>query len=311
MPPETLVFFSEFDTFEPWRDALRAELPDLTVERADAIPDPAPVRYALVWKPPQDFFGAYPNLALITNLGAGTDALIGRDDLPDVPVARLSDPAMGRMMAGYVLFAVLRYAREIPVFEAAQRGRRWEYRHPRPAEEIRVGVLGLGELGGMAAEELARQGFTVSGWSRTPRTVPGVRTVAGIEALPDFLAGCEIVVVMLPLTPQTHGLLDRAMLARLPAGAKVVNVGRGGILDEAALREGLVSGRIGGATLDVFAREPLPADDPLWDAPNLLITPHLASIGLPRSAAPQIADNIRRLRAGEPIRHRVDPGRGY
>nr|WP_128561026.1 glyoxylate/hydroxypyruvate reductase A [Methylobacterium crusticola] len=311
MSSESLVFFSTGDSFAPWREALAAALPDLAVERHGAVADPARVRYALVWQPPRGFFAAYPNLRLVTNLGAGTDALLGRDDLPAVPVARLSDPEMGRMMAGYVLFAVLRYARDIPLLEAAQRERRWAYRAPREARSVRVGVLGLGELGAAAALELARQGFAVSGWSRTPKALPGVRSVAGDDALPGFLAQTEILVVMLPLTPGTRGLLDAARLALLPAGAKVINVARGPILDEAALLDGLASGRLGGATLDVFATEPLPPDHPLWTAPNVLITPHLASIGLPGSAAPQVADNIRRLRAGRPIRHAVDPARGY
>lgn len=311
MSGETLVFYSRFDPIAPWRAAIEGALPDLRVKAPEEITPEEAVRYALVWKPPEGFFEAYPGLRLVTILGAGADALAGRVDLPSVPVARLSDPEMGRMMAQYVLFAVLRYARDIPVFEAAQRDARWHYVHPREAREIRVGVLGLGELGGLAAAELVRQDFDVRGWSRTPKAIPGVASVSGPDALPGFLEGCEIVVIMLPLTPGTRRLIGAAELARLPAGAKLVNVSRGAVVDEAALVAALRSGRLGGATLDVFEHEPLAEDHPLWRLPNVLVTPHLASVAIPASAGRQVAENIARVRSGEPPRHVVDLARGY
>lgn len=308
---DALVFYSAFDDADAWAQALRAELPDLDIRIAPDVGDPADVRYALVWKPPQGFFAAFPNLALVINLGAGVDMLLARDDLPGVPITRLSDPDMSRMMASFVLFAVLRHARDIVTFERAQRERRWHYVHPRPAHEITVGVLGLGELGGTAARELARQGFAVRGWSRGPKIIDGIATYDGLHALPDFLAGCEILVAMLPLTPDTRGLLNAERLALLPRGAKFVNVARGPVVDEAALIAALRSGQIAEATLDVFEHEPLPPESPLWDMEGVLITPHLASIAIPRSAAAQIAANIRRVRAGQPVAHEVDPERGY
>ncbi|GLK55716.1 glyoxylate/hydroxypyruvate reductase A [Methylopila capsulata] len=308
---DTLVFHSAVDVFEPWRAALATALPNLDVRRADDVADPASVRYALVWNPPQGFFARFPNLALVINLGAGVDALTARDDLPDAPVTRLSDPLMARMMAGYVLFAVLRHARDIPVFERAQREGRWAYVHPRAAEEIRVGVMGLGELGAAAAKEIARQGFDVRGWSRSPKTIEGVACSAGMAALSAFLGGCEILVVMLPLTPETRGLLSAERLALLPEGAKFVNVSRGPVVDEAALVDALTRRSISDATLDVFETEPLPETSPLWRLDNVLITPHLASIALPTSAATQIAENVRRIRSGQPPLHAVDRRRGY
>jgi glyoxylate/hydroxypyruvate reductase A len=290
---------------------LAAALPELEIRIHPEVGDPADIRYALVWKPPQGFFARFPNLALVVNLGAGVDALVARDDLPPVPITRLSDPNMAQMMAGFVLFAVLRYARDIPVFERAQRAGRWHYVHPRAASEVRVGVMGMGELGGTAAAELARQGFAVRGWSRSPKSIPGIEGLHGIEALPAFLDGLEILVIMLPLTPETRHLVDAAFLGRLPRGAKLINVARGAVIDEPALVAALQSGQIGEATLDVFEVEPLPEDHPLWSLPNVLITPHLASTAIPASAAEQIAANIRRVRAGEPVLHRVDPTRGY
>ncbi|TCT00612.1 2-hydroxyacid dehydrogenase [Aquabacter spiritensis] len=309
--PEALVFHSAVDARDKWEAALRAEMPDIDIRASPDIGDPADVRYALVWRPPANFFVPFKNLALITNLGAGVDGLLIRDDLPNVPITRISDPNMSRMMASFVTFAVLRHARDIPTFERAQRQRRWHYVQPRTADEIRVGVLGLGELGGLAAGELARQGFQVSGWSRSARQIPGVACVAGIEALPGFLAGCEILVVMLPLTRETRHLLDADRLAMLPAGAKLINVARGPIIDEPALIAALQSGHLAEATLDVFEHEPLPPESPLWDMDTVLITPHLASIAIPRSAAAQIAANVRRIQAGEPVLQTVDPARGY
>ena len=309
MTPERMVFYSTADSFDSWREALAAENVDL--RRESDIDDMASIRHALVWKPPRGFFAKFPNLALVVNLGAGVDALVGRDDLPDVPITRLSDPKMSRMMAGYVLFAVTRHARTIPAFERAQRQRRWHYIHPRDPETIRVGILGLGQLGLAAALECARQGYQVQGWSNTLKTVDGIETLAGLEALPEVLAANDILVCMLPQTPRTEGLLNAERLALMKPGAAFINVSRGSVVDEPALIAALRSGHIAEATLDVFATEPLPASSPLWEMDNVLITPHLASVGLPASAARQIGENVRRLRAGQPVLSRVDPMRGY
>ncbi|HHG7228466.1 TPA: 2-hydroxyacid dehydrogenase [Klebsiella pneumoniae] len=307
----TLVFYSEFDSFEEWSALLAPYLPGVTICRAETVQKPDEVHYALAWKPPRGFFAPYRNLRLLVNLGAGVDSLVGRNDLPDIPIIRLSDPDMARMMASYVLFAVLRYARDIPAFERAQRERRWCYLHPRAPAGIRVGVLGLGELGAYAARELARQGFDVRGWSRSKKEIAGIRCSSGLASLDDFLSQSDILVVMLPLTPHTTSLLSAERLARLPQGAAFINVSRGAIVDQAALTDALRSGQIAEATLDVFDREPLPPHDPLWQMDNVLITPHLASVAIPTSAARQVAENIQRAARGEPVTNQVFPERGY
>lgn len=313
LPPSgDLLFYSAFDDFSLWKRALQAKLPRLRVLRADEVTRPHDVHYALVWKPKPGFFDPLINLRLIINLGAGVDSLVGRDDLPaGVPITRINDPHMAQMMAGYVLFAVLRHARDIPFFEQAQRRGEWVYRHPRALEETHVVVLGLGQLGATAAFELQRQGYRVSGWSRRPAKVEGVECHAGPEALDPLLERADILVVLLPLTPQTQGLLDRERLGKLPQGAAFINVARGGVVDQAALTDLIRSGHIGAATLDVFEREPLPPSDQLWHLPNVLITPHLASVAIPSSAARQIAENILRVSAGEPPDHPIDISRGY
>ncbi|MGM4988730.1 NAD(P)-dependent oxidoreductase [Tardiphaga sp. 841_E9_N1_2] len=176
---------------------------------------------------------------------------------------------------------------------------------------ITVGVLGLGELGLTAALECVRQGYRVRGWSNTLKSVEGIETSAGLSALPDILGDSDILVCMLPQTPQTRGLLNAERLAQMKRGAVFINVSRGSIVDEPALIEALRSGHIAEATLDVFASEPLSPDSALWAMDNVLITPHLASVALPGSAAQQIGENVRRLRSGQELLSRVDPRRGY
>ncbi|WP_428028942.1 2-hydroxyacid dehydrogenase [Ancylobacter sp.] len=311
MSRDALVFYSPVDNARDWREALEAELPDLDFRVDPDIGDAADIRYALAWIPPKGFFARFPNLQLVTNLGAGVDALVRRDDLVPVKFSRLSDPGMVAMMTSYVVFAVTRYARDIPVFERAKKRGEWDYVHPRALSEIKVAVLGLGELGGPAARTLASLGFTVSGWSRTAKDIPGVASHTGRDGLDEVLAENEIIVSLLPLTPDSRGLLDAEAFARMPKGVKFVNASRGAVVDEVALIAALRSGHVGEATLDVFETEPLPKGHPLWSLDNVLITPHLASITVPKLAARDVAESIRRVRQGLPPLHEVDPVRGY
>ena len=307
-----LLFYSQFDDPADWKTHLCEALPGLDFRIWPEVGDPADIEAALVWKPPAGELRKFPNLRLIVNIGAGVDSIVKDESLPaGVPITRIVDPEMGRMMSQFVLAAVLRHYREFVSFARAQRERRWHYIHPREAAACSVGVMGLGSLGGAAATELARQGFRVRGWSRTARHLEGVETYAGESGLAGFLRETEILVVMLPLTPQTEGLIDARVLGQLPRGAKFVNVGRGRVVDEDALIAALGSGQVSEATLDVMRVEPLPAESPLWDMDQVLITPHLASVGIPRTAARQVAENIRRARAGEPLLNVVDPKRGY
>jgi glyoxylate/hydroxypyruvate reductase len=311
MMRDAVVFYSQFDDPVAWQKALQAELPDLGFHVHPDAGDPQAVRYALTWKPPAGFFAAFPNLALVVNLGAGVDSLVARDDLPDVPISRLQDDGMVSLMTSYVLFSVLRYARDIPAFERAQRRREWHYIHPRPLSAIKVAVLGLGELGAAAAAALAHTGLDVTGWARTQKTIAGVRCVAGRAALDDVLAQNEIVVILLPLTPETRGLIGARELALMPAGAKLINAARGAVIDEPALLDALRAGHIAAATLDAFTVEPLPPAHPFWGMENVLITPHLASITVPEQAARDVAESIRRVRSGQAPLHAVDARRGY
>lgn len=305
-----VLFYSEFDDPKAWGDALKSNLPGLDFRVYPDVGNPDEIRHVLAWKALPGFFAPFRNIAQVVNLGAGIDALVGRTDLPDVPISRLSDPGMIALMRSYVLFSVIRYARDIPAFEQAQRRREWHYIHPRPLDTIKVGILGLGHLGSAVAQGLAGAGFDVSGWDVAPKSIAGVRCF-GLDQRQDFLGELEILVNMMPLTPATAGMIDTDLLGALPRGAKFVNASRGHVVDEPALVEALRSGQIGGATLDVFHVEPLPQDHPFWSMENVLITPHLASITVPEAAARDVAESIRRVSAGGEPLHRVDPRRGY
>lgn len=307
-----LIFISALDDAANWREHLQVADPALEVRVWPDVGDTRDIEAALVWKPPPGELRRFERLKLIVNLGAGVDSIVADATLPEgVPIARIADPELTRMMSQFALLAVMRHHRELPSFEQAQERGEWHYIHPKETRERTVGVLGLGHLGSGVAEELVRQGFRVVGWSRTERRITGVECHAGIDSLPEVLAKSEILVSLLPLTADTLVLLDAERLALLPPGARFVNLGRGRVVDENALIEALRSGRIAEATLDVFHTEPLPAEHPFWRMPQVLVTPHVASVVAPRSSAAQVVENLRRSRRGEPILNRIDMTRGY
>lgn len=307
-----LLFYSRFDDPQEWAGHLRRLMPELEVRVWPEVGDPADIEAALVWKAPEGELAKYPNLRLVVNLGAGVDAIVADRSIPaHIPITRIADPEMSRMMAQYVLLAVLRHHRNFVAFARAQKERRWHYLHPRETRETVVGVMGIGQLGGAAAAELARQGFTVRGWSRTARSLEGVACFHGRDALPAFLDGLNVLVALLPHTHETENLVGAGVFARLARGACFVSAGRGPTVDEDALVAALRSGQVAEATLDVFREEPLPAASPLYGFEQVLVTPHLASVAIPRSAAAQVVENLRRARAGEPLLNRVERERGY
>jgi glyoxylate/hydroxypyruvate reductase A len=306
-----LLFLSSDDPAEAWRAELRARIPELDVRIWPEVGDPTDIEIALVWRPPSGELARYSNLKAILSLGAGVDGLLADPELPDVPLARMVDPSLTRTMTEYVLLAVLRHHREIDRFERAQRAREWAYAFPPQAADRRVGIMGLGELGERAARQLVAHGFQVLGWSRSPKSIEGVVSYAGRSELHTFLHRTDILVCLLPLTSDTEGILDAATFAELPHGAFVINVARGQHLVEHDLIQALDSGHLAGATMDVFREEPLPNDNPLWDHPKVLVTPHVASYCVPASAADGVATNIRRVLAGEPLLHQVDRAKGY
>jgi glyoxylate/hydroxypyruvate reductase A len=306
-----LLFLSPDDPADLWRQEISSRMPELDFRIWPEIGEPEEIEVALVWRPPPGELRRYPNLKAILSLGAGVDGLLADPELPDVPVARMVDPSLRRTMIEYVLLAVLRHHRGFDRLERAQRARQWAYAFPPQAAERRVGVMGLGELGAAAARLLTDHGFSVLGWSRSPKAIEGVTSYAGRGELHRFLHQTEILVCLLPLTAETRGILDAAAFADLPHGAFLINVARGEHLVEADLILALDSGRLAGATLDVFRDEPLPAENPLWAHEKVLITPHVASYSWPATAADGVVENIRRALSGRPLAHQVDRAQGY
>src|ERR1700687_656121 len=282
----------------------------------DAACDPAEIRYAAVWKPDPGELAAFPNLRVIFNLGAGVDALMADSSLPRVPLVRVAVGDLTYRMTEYVVLHVLMHHRQELYRRASQREKRWAPKFQWPASAISVGIMGLGTLGANAAEVLARIGFRVAGWSGSPKQIDGIECCHGQEQLDAFLERTDILVCLLPLTPDTRHILNRRLFAKLnrnsPLEAPVlINARRGGLENEADILACLDDGTLGGAPLDVFADEPLPVDSPFWTHPKLVLTPHNAADTDPDEISKYVARQIERLEAGGALENVVDPARGY
>ena len=278
--------------------------------------DLADVRYLLAWAPRPELFVDLPNLEIIFSLGAGVDHLLDIPGLPDVPIVRFVDPDMTGQMSEYVVWQVLHHHRQAEHYRRQQSDRKWEMRGQAAAREVTVGILGAGVLGRDSAGHLLRLGFNVRLWSRSGAPVDGVHVHAGPDELGAFLSETDIAVCMLPLTAETRNLLDASLIRQLradgPLGAPVlINAGRGGCQVDADIAAALQSGALAGASLDVFENEPLPPDSPLWDCPNLVITPHCAAVSDPHALATGVLRQIEAYERGEPLVNVVDRGRGY
>ena len=297
---------------EWWRDALEKLLPGVEVRLWDQPGDKADIEYAVVWKPPPGGLKTFPNLKCIVSMGAGIDHLLADPELPrDLPVIRTVGPDLRQRMREYLALHVLRFHRRLPDIQAAQQRKDWDQIITPPAPQRTVGVMGLGNMGAETAHTLAALGFSVRGWSRRPKRLHGIECFHGEEQFETFLARCEILICLLPLTPATEGILNHRLFAKLPEGACLINVGRGAHLVEKDLIPALDSGQLGGATLDVLNVEPPAEDHPFWTHPKILLTPHIASLIDPESGAKVIAENLKRFMAGQPVPDMVDLKQGY
>ena len=307
-----LLFRSSVDSSARWKPQLARLMPDLEIRVWPDIGDPRSIDYALVWRPEPGLLASLPNLKLILSLGAGVDHILCDPQRPrDVPIVRLVDSYMTGAMSEYVALQVLRLHRRDLEYSAQQAAGIWRELEHKNATDRPVGILGFGEMGQDAGRKLKAFGFDVAFWSRTERTVDGFAGYFGQAGLPALLGRSEILVCLLPLTAETEGILSARTFALLPKGAGVINAGRGGHLVEEDLIAALDSGRLSAAVLDVFRDEPLPAEHPFWRHPRIVVTPHIAALTNPPTAAPVILDNIRRFEAGLPLLNRVDPERGY
>ena len=295
-----------------WRPYLTAAWPQRDLRYWPEIGDKAAIDYALVWHPEPGLLASLPNLQLIVSLGAGIDHILRDPQLPpNVPILRLVDPHMTDAMCEYIALQVLRLHRRDVDYRAQQAAAEWREHPQKNAAERTVGILGFGTLGEAAGRTLRALGFDVAGWSRSAKEAPGFTTFAGTAGLDAVLARSEILVCLLPMTPETEGILNGDLFARLPRGAAIVNAGRGRHLVEADLLAALASGQLSAAVLDVFRDEPLPPAHPFWRHPRIVVTPHVAAETHPPTAAAIIAAAIEDFAAGRPIPNLVDRERGY
>jgi glyoxylate/hydroxypyruvate reductase A len=275
------------------------------------------IRYALSWRHPPGALKDLPNLRVIVSLGAGVDHLFSDPALPDRPIVRVVDPDLTNRMSEWVVMHALAHLRQLRRYERQQSERVWADDDQQPrASDIQIGVLGLGVMGKDAAVKLKALGFKVAGWSASPKSLAEVACFSGADGLKLLLAQTDILVVLLPLTEATCGIINAPLLSQLNRGGSLggpilINAGRGGLQVEADLLTALASGALKGASLDVFEREPLPKDSRLWSHPEVYVSPHNAAISSPKAIASLVARQIEAYERGEPLAHVVDPRRGY
>lgn len=306
-------FAAGAERWPEWRGALERAF---AAAGLDVVLTPTPPKTPdevdyIIFAPGGDIedFGPYTGCKAVLNIWAGVENVVANPTLTQ-PLCRMVDPGLTEGMVEYVVAHALRHHLGIDAILAGQDGT-WRHEAPPLARERPVAMLGLGALGRACAEALARLNFPVMGWSRTPKDIPAIECHSGDDGLEEVLRRARIVVTLLPHTPETENLIGSWQLSLLPRGAVLINPGRGALIDDAALIAALDDGRLAHATLDVFRTEPLPAAHPFWSHPGVTVTPHIAAETRPETAAPVIAENIRRAEAGEPLLHRVDRRRGY
>ncbi|MGE8397238.1 MAG: 2-hydroxyacid dehydrogenase [Comamonas sp.] len=294
---------------EPWLDGLRAALPGAEVSVWE--PGAPQADYAVVWAPPQQFMDEQPAIKALFNIGAGVDGLLKLQLPPNAKVVRLDDAGMSVQMAEYVTQAVIRHFRELDGYEADMRSGKWAFRKPQTRADFPVGVMGLGVLGERVAKAVNVFEFPVRGWSRSPKQIDGVQTFSGDAGFTEFLQGTRILVNLLPLTPETENIINRNTLSQLQRGAYIINVARGAHVVDQDLIAMIHEGHIAGAMLDVFRQEPLPAEHPFWQVPQITMTPHTSARTLRDESIAQIVGKVAAMSRGEPVLGMVDPQRGY
>jgi len=300
-----------------YANGLRKIVPDLDVRIWPDTGNLENIRYALVWKPPEGMLASLPNLEVIFSIGAGVDHVLGQSGLPDVPLVRFVDPNLTMRMGEYVCLQVLMHHRRVRDYANNQGQAIWKEIWPQPgANEIRVGVMGLGVLGLDAVEKLNMLGYRLAGWSRSQKQIEGIECFAGDDGLKPFLARTDILICLLPHTPETEGMLNSKLISGLAIdgalpGPVLINAGRGKIQVEADILASLEADELWAASLDVFEEEPLPSTSPLWAHPRVIITPHNASISDEMAVCRYVMEQIACYENGGSLENVVDSNQGY
>ena len=297
----------------PWYELLSRSR--RVVTEPDGADDPS-ITYAVVWKQRRNLLSRLPNLRAIFSVGAGVDHILTDPTLPDVPIVRVVADNLTQHMTDYVLWRVLDHHRQGLLYREQQKRKVWREPPQRPANDIAVGVMGFGELGRAAARALLVAGFRVNGWSRREHSMPGVATFHGEGGLTPFLNATDILVVLLPLTPETAGIVNYGLLKQLRkrnglGGAVLVNAGRGRLQKDADIVRALEDGTLKEASLDVFEVEPLPKTSPLWNHPRVFVTPHAAATSDPAHLVAPMLEQMGAFERGKPLKNLVDRKAGY
>lgn len=304
------VFFDQKNP-EKWIEELQKELPDVLIEAYPEISDRSEVSFAVCWKPPQSVLSTYPNLQIVQSIGAGVDHILNSQQLGSgVQLTRIVDPELSKDLYEYVLAGILSHLRDFPTYQHHQVHQKWHSQRYRKISETTVTVLGLGAIGAFIAENLAKMGFVVRGWSRNVKQITGVTTFSESELM-DAVQHTNVLVNVLPLTPATTEILDNRLLSQLAPNGYLINVGRGAHLKEDDLLELIKKNHLSGALLDVFKKEPLPDNHPFWQTPQINITPHVASITSRANAVSIIVENWHRYQQNKPLLHEVELNLGY
>lgn len=308
-----ILYYCSDDTDNRILKALQHQLPEHQIDQWPDCDDRTQVSAAIVWQPPAEFFDGLENLKYVLSIAAGVDHLLTHPGLPaTVEIVRLTDAGMAQPMAEFVLYGALHAQRKMTALALAQRNQQWRHDiKPHLANEFRIGILGAGELGQVAAKRLLDNHYAVSCWSRSAKNLPGIQHYAGDTGLNEMLPTVQALVCLLPLTNETRGIINASMLSKLPRDAYVINPGRGDHLDETALIEAVNSGHISGALLDVFSAEPLPESHPFWRHPNITVTPHVAAVTSMPEAVEQIVESLKAFERGEKPRGLVNRELGY
>lgn len=297
---------------DQWVTALEQASPDLEVEVYPEDTKPEETEFILTWNPPEDIFERYPNLKVLSSMGAGINHILKNPNLPeDVAITKVNDANLKYDLSIFALTLVLDHLRNMPKYYHAKQQKNWNPSGYWRPEDKMVGIIGLGSIGQEVGEKLVQNNFTVKGWSRSEKNIDNIESFHGNDQLGEFLSCADIAICTLPLTEETAGILDKSLFEKLPDGAYLINLGRGSQLEENDLWEALDSGELSGAALDVFDDEPLPEDHPFWTHPKITITPHTASITDPESISKTLAENAKRLEKGEELLDRISVKRGY
>lgn len=292
-----------------WKKIIERENKDIQVEIYPEIADPDEIEMLMLWQHPKGIVQDYKNVKFISSMGAGVDHIINDSSIPEnLPIARIKDEKLTFSMTNYVVMGVLNFHRRWDHFQENQISKNWDMSDPEI--EVKIGVMGVGELGGDVLDKLGYLGFQVVGYGNSQKKIFNFPYFYG-EDLDEFLGEVNVVVCLLPLTPNTQNFMDKGFFQKCQPGTYIINAARGKHLVENDLLEAIDSGHISGALLDVYREEPLPKSHPFWNHPKISMTPHIASVTNPEAAAPQIAANCKRYMAGKPLKNMIDREKGY